>query len=73
MRVAGKKLSDGLLGEFKHDNQRLEFLFESAVMNKAGAYANMKDYEKAKSVLEDYFKIRPSSKDVMGMLNSLKR
>lgn len=71
--VAGEKLPNGLLGEFKHDNQALEFLFESAVMNKAGAYANMKDYEKAKGVLEDYLKIRPASKDVMGMLNSLKR
>jgi hypothetical protein len=42
--LEGKNLHNGFRDQFKNDNIRLMWIYESATMNKAGAYVNMKDF-----------------------------
>ncbi|HQS84867.1 MAG: hypothetical protein B7Y25_08230 [Alphaproteobacteria bacterium 16-39-46] len=71
--MRGEGLPRGVLGEFRDDNKRLIWIYESAIMNKAGAYANKKNYKKSISILENYLKIYPHSSDVKDMLDWVKK
>lgn len=48
-------------------------IHEMAIMNKAGAYGNMKDFEMARAILSDYLKKYPESPDVKEMLRSMEK
>lgn len=55
------------------DSQLFTYAYESATMNKAGAYANMNDFSTARTILEEYLKKYPDSSDVKDMLQSIKK
>jgi|GEM_PF-5001311 len=69
--VDGRGLPKGFGDLLKQDNEQLMWIYESAIMNKAGAHANMNDLKTARIILEEYLQKYPESLDVRVMLLSL--
>lgn len=57
----------------KEDNEELMWIYESVIMNKAGAYTNMKNFKAARAILEGYLKKYPDSVDVLHMFHSINK
>jgi len=71
--VDGKGLFSGYLGEFRKNNQRLFWTYESATLNKAGALGNIMEFKKAKAILTDYIQKYPQSQNAQAMLHSMSK